>query len=85
MLLDGEAVNDKRTGTAHVSGYERGYAQAEKDTEAERDCLRGRIAQLEQALRKHGEHRPMCQVARDHGMDTCSCGLDAVLANTVTR
>jgi len=48
---------------------------------AENSALRARAERLEKALRKYGQHASWCEnSAPEQSLITCSCGLDAALA-----
>lgn len=63
-------------GTAQAS-----HDNAIDDIAAERDVLAARVAELEAALSKHGEHRSGCAIWYGGGLG-CTCGLHDVLAGS---
>jgi len=70
-----EEENDRLRSEAGYHGAQDVIAQVA----AERDALLARLARLESALLKYGQHSPRCPVWATMTRGTCTCGLDAAL------
>ena len=50
-----------------------------KETNRQLEVANARLAQLEEALLKYGQHGPRCPIWATQTRGTCTCGLDAAL------
>jgi len=50
-----------------------------KETNRQLEIANARIARMEEALLKYGQHGPRCPIWVAQSRGTCTCGLDAAL------